>query len=378
MSARLRLSNPLAAAAWLALFWPGRLLGDSSGALFAGFVVVSALFVIAVKDAPWESRAPSRLAAGLTGVLFLCAAGSLVFAAAFKGAEAGAARWAALLRWAGLGLFTVQLIRFFDETSRRALERGLFALPFVALVLLAAFRLDLPLLAPLARALYDDPGRLAAPFERADLLGAALAMGLFYLPTRRGELAVAAHAAASTAALALTGSLPSWAAAWLGLCAWGALAFTDSARRRRLPRPVLLGLGLFLALSTGGLFALRASRQAPVFAADASSAAVDPVRDLFWNSPLLGWGPSPRAESLARSQFSLWLLRGGAVGLLAALAALLPVAWRLRPGLAPHPGAAAALLACLAALLAGMPLLESDRLAVLSGLLAAAALRRPA
>lgn len=373
MSVRLRLSNPLAAAAWFALFWPGRSLGGLGDGLFAGLVVVSALLVISAKDAPWESRAPSRLAAALTGMLLLCAAGSLVFAAAFKGAEAGAAEWAVLLRWAGLGLFAVQLIRFFDEPSRRALERGLFALPFVALILLAAFRLDLPLLAPLARALYDDPGRLAAPFESSDLLGAALAMGLFYLPMRRDELAVAAHAAASTAALVLTGSRPAWAAAWLGLCAWGALAFTDSSRRRHLPRPALLGLGLFLALSVGGLWALRAALQVPV-----SAAAADPVRDLFWGSPLLGWGPSPRAESLARSQLSLWLLRGGAVGLLAALAAMAPVAWRLRPGLAPHPGAAAALLACLAALLAGMPLLESDRLAVLGGLLAAAALRRPA
>lgn len=125
MTGVLRLHNPMSALVWLALFVPGHLLGGALGLVLPAAVLVLGGPALFVSPSEWERRAPSRQAAAVFFILFLIDAVAYAYSLAFNGVRTGWPDALALARPLAAGLFSVYLIRHYDDSVGEALERAL-------------------------------------------------------------------------------------------------------------------------------------------------------------------------------------------------------------------------------------------------------------
>lgn len=339
---RLRVPNPLGAAAGLACLLPASsgLFGfDGAFGAAAGFIGAATLWT---QPAPWETRRPARGAATLFGALQLAAVLSAVWAAAFLGATTLWLDLPPLAKPALLGVLAAYALRYYDGHVRATLDAALAAAVYVSWVYRGP----------------EDFGAFAAP---------AVCWMLFFSRTRLRRL----HAAAGLAACALRGDAASWAAAALAVgAAAGWEAHERLLRRGAGRRAAVLG-----AAAAAALFAL--ARNAPVPANAVRPAVSAMAAHAQARSPLLGWGPAT-AERLPErgSQWTQWRLRGG---LLRAALWALGLAWAAAELLRSARGRARAGAAALAGgflfLLGGSPALDSTRVFLVWTLLAVGAAR---
>lgn len=241
-----RIYNPMSGVVWLALFVPLPYVLPAAVMLLGGVILYT-------QPAFWEARRPAREAATIFFLLAICDAVSYAYSMAFNGVRTGPMDLWALARPVFAGVFTVYLIRHYDEMVRKALESALTTAIYLTLFLRTTGASSLSLFEPI-----QSMGYLAA------------LAAIHYVFISRAPLRFAHAAAAATVVLF---SVPSGVAT---------------------------------------------SREA---------------LDLFWRSPVFGWGPAvyEPASSLG-NQYVRWLLRGGVPGGILILTGLGFVAFRLLRG----------------------------------------------
>lgn len=131
----LRLHNPMSAVAWLALFVPGYWFNGYLGLVLPAAVLLLGAAALFTQPSPWESRRPARQAAAIFFLLALLDAVSYAYSLAFNGVRTGPWDMLALARSLVAGVFTVYLIRHYDESVRKSLEAALTAAIYFTLFL---------------------------------------------------------------------------------------------------------------------------------------------------------------------------------------------------------------------------------------------------
>ncbi|MBI3554487.1 MAG: hypothetical protein HY077_18475 [Elusimicrobia bacterium] len=363
-TAAIRMPNPMAAIVWLALLAPARLGANAMEGLFPACVFLLGGVILRVMPSPWEAREPSRAAAIVFLLLESLYIVSTAYSCAFNGVTLRSADYFELARYLMLGGFAVYLIRHFDEGIRESVGLAFACFPYVVLLLLAGswFRTG-------AR-----PASFAAPFGNPDALGYAAVLALCHQVFFAGSRRRPPHWAAAACVVLLSGSRPAWAGALLiGAAALAARAYLGPARRRD-GRALLLSLALFAALFAAGLSAPMLFGSPRIHAGRPPQAE---AMRMIRRSPVLGWGPSgAEPASAAGSQYALWLLQSGALGLSVILAGAGIAGARLWLSLGDDPwrrAGAAASLAAVALMLSGGAPLGSYRLCFLTAFFLAAA-----
>lgn len=121
----LRLHNPMSAVVWLALFVPAYWFNGYLGLVLPAAVLLLGGTALFTQASPWESRRPARQAAAIFFLLTLFDAVSYAYSLAFNGIRTGPWDMFALARSLVAGVFTVYLIRHYDESVRKSLEAAL-------------------------------------------------------------------------------------------------------------------------------------------------------------------------------------------------------------------------------------------------------------
>lgn len=185
----LRLHNPMSAVVWLALFLPGYWFNGYLGLVLPAAVLLLGGTALFTQPSPWETRRPARQAAAIFFLLTLFDAMSYAYSLAFNGVRTGPWDMVALGRSLVSGVFTVYLIRHYDESVRKSLEAALVGAIYLTLFLRSVGALSWSLFEPA-----QSMGYLAA-------LAAIHFVFFSRVPLRR------AHAAASVLVVLL--SMPS-------------------------------------------------------------------------------------------------------------------------------------------------------------------------
>lgn len=141
----LRLHNPMSALVWLALFVPGHFLGGALGLVLPAAVLVVGGPALYASASEWERRAPSRQAGLVFFLLFLIDAVAYAYSLAFNGVRTGWPDALALARPLAAGLFSVYLIRHYDDSVGEALERALMGAIWLTVFLFSTGRTGSPL-----------------------------------------------------------------------------------------------------------------------------------------------------------------------------------------------------------------------------------------
>jgi len=328
-----RLSNPMSAVVWVAFLAPASLLGAWADRSFGAAVFVLGAATMISKPSPWDARKPSATALKFFLLLELLYAVSALYSAGFNGSQFGAAGYLELPRYVVLGAFAVYLIRHFDGRVRGALEWAMTAALYAALLFPAA----------------DPQGYVSVM---------TLCWLLFFSSLRLRYL----HAATALAVVALGGEPRAWAAAAVVVGAALALGFHQELSRRgaRFPARWAAAVAASLAASAA-LWARTHPAAAAALRAFPEGAALQLIR----RSPIFGWGPIESAAVVGRSQYLLWILKGGILGACLIAAGMLLAGYRLLRSVRGHPrrfAGAAAFLASVALMLTAGRFLESYRL----------------
>ena len=353
--ATLRLSNPMGAIAWLALFLPGLPHDPRVELPLAGAVFLLGCFALIAKPSPWEARGPSREAAVIFLLIQASYLASYLYSAAFNGAQIASRDCAELARYLVLGVFSAYLIRHHDADARRSVEAAVTAMPYV-------------FLSTRAMPAWMGPATwgLSWPFDAPEFSGYVSALALCHLLFFSRARLRWTHAAVAAAAVVFADARAAWGAGLLIVAVALSARLHQGMSRRGIPRA---------APAAWAVFALLAGCLAYHFHVAKGGGTHAQAFRYVQRSPVLGWGPA-LCEGLPDpgSQYLSWLLKNGALGMGLILSGLSLVGWRLLSAVKADPerrAGAAAFLGALAWMLTAGQFLDSYRLVFLSGLLAA-------
>jgi len=189
----LRLHNPMCALVWLALFVPAHFLGGALGLVLPAAVLVIGGPALFASPSAWERRAPSRQAGLVFFFLFLADAVSYAYSLAFNGVRTGWVDALSLARPLAAGLFSVYLIRHYDDSVGESLEKAL-----LGAIYLSVFVFSTGL----------SPRHLFEPVPLLGYLAALAAIWFAFFSRTRLRLAHAAAAAVVVLFCAQTAPLP--------------------------------------------------------------------------------------------------------------------------------------------------------------------------
>jgi hypothetical protein len=336
---KVRLPNPMSAAAWAAFLLPALFPGAWADRAFGAAALVLAGAALYAKPSPWEAREPSGAALRFFLPLQALCVISALYAAGVGGASLGLSGWLELPRWAVFAALAVYVIRHFDDQARSALDLAASVAPYVALA-----------------------------FPSADPQGYTVILALSWLLFFSRRRLRFLHATAALLAVFFSGDKTAWTAAYFVL-AVGAALFVYRARVRR-PRAARTAVLAGVALLALPFLRRLALPPAPSALSTTEAVAWQFVR----RSPVFGWGPVEAAAVVGRSQYVFWLLKGGALAGCVILAGLLSFAWRLMRASRETPtrlAGAAAFLGSAAWMLTAGRFMESDRLFFMTALFAA-------
>lgn len=399
---RFRLPNPMVFLIWLTVFVPGHMYEWWVERAFTAFFCLTASFLMLIKGSPWERRRPAVRALLLLFLVQFFYISAYAYSVAFNGIATGARDYFELARYLFVGIFAVYVIRHFDRSARRAVESAVIVMPYVSIVVLAAFMWNLPVLTPVLKgviyantktSIIPEYGtlRLAAPYTNPNFLGFALTLSICYLVFFSRAPLRFAHAGLAVMTVFYTGSRTAWAGTAVVLAAAAGVYAYLGMVRMRLKFALYLSLGIVAAVGVSLRFAskiLENNRVRRVVTAiergglqeEANAAKrLEQARealDYIARSPVFGWGPSKyETMTYVDNQYLMWVLRLGLVGTSVILAGLAMLFWSLIRSARGDPlawtgtcafGVSAALM-----LLTGQ-FLENFRLLFLTGFLAAA------